>query len=99
MCSRASLEPCILFKLDLRRRSDHISGHVFMAKRRSARADKTKKAAAHGFEKWYKVEEAKMNRGTIPCKFEDSRLYEAMKRTPHMLLCFLLKVLQRLVVE
>ena len=70
-----------------------------MAKRRSARADKTKKAAAHGFEKWYKVEEAKMNRGTIPCKLEDSPLYEAMKRTPHMLLCFLLNVLQRLVAE
>ena len=70
-----------------------------MAKRRSARADKTKKAAAHGFEKWYKVEEAKMNRGTIPCKLEDSPLYEDMKRTPHMLLYFLLNVLQRLVAE
>ena len=68
-----------------------------MAKRRSARADKTKKAAAHGFEKWYKEEEGKMNRGTIPCKLEDSPLYEDMKRTPHMLLYFLLNVLQRLV--
>ena len=70
-----------------------------MAKRRSARADKTKKAAAHGFEKWHKVEEAKMSRGTIPCKLEDSPMYEAMKRTPHMVLCFLLNVLQRLVAE
>ena len=70
-----------------------------MAKRRSARADKTKKAAAHGFEKWYKEEEGKMIWGTIPCKLEDSPLYEAMQRTPHMVLCFLLNVLQRLLAE
>ena len=83
---RASLEPCILLKLAFRRRSGHISGHVFMTKRRSARADKTKKAAAHGFEKWYKAEEGKMVWGTIPSTLEDSPLYEAMQCTPHMVL-------------
>ena len=70
-----------------------------MAKRRSARADKTKKAAAHGFEKWYKEEEGKMIWGTNPCTLEDSPLYEAMQCTPHMVLCFLLNAVQRLVAE
>ena len=70
-----------------------------MTKRRSARADKTRKAAAHGFEKWYKAEEDKMIWGTIPCTLEDSPLYEAMQCTPHMVLCFLLNAVQRLVAE
>ena len=66
---------------------------------RAVRADKNKKAAAHRFKKWYKVEEANMNRGCIHCKFEDSQLYKDMNRTPHMLLYFLVNVLQRLVDE
>ena len=40
-----------------------------------------------------------MNRGCIHCNLEDSLLYADMKRTPHMLLYFLLNVLQRLVDE
>ena len=83
---RASHEPCILLKLASRRRSGHISGHVFMTKRRSAPAGTTQKAAAHGFEQWYKAEEGNMVSGTIPCTFEDSPLYEGMQCTPHMVL-------------
>ena len=99
MFSRASLKPRILFKLDFRRRSDHISGQVFIAMVRAVRADKTKRAGVHRFKTWYKEEEAKMNRGCIQCRFEDSPLYADMKRTPHMLLYFLVNVLQRLVDE
>ena len=97
--SRASVKPHDLCKLDLRRRSDHISGQVFIAMVRAVRAGKNKKAAAHRFKKWYKGEEANMNRGCIHCNLEDSPLYADMNRTPHMLLYFLLNVLQRLVEE
>ena len=99
MFRRASLKPRILFKLDLRRRSDHISGQVFIAMVRAVRADKTKRAGVHRFRTWYQGEEANMNRGYLHCKFEDSPLYADMNRTPHMLLYFLVNVLQRLVDE
>ena len=97
MFSRASLKPCILLKFVLRRRSDHISGQVFIAMVGAVHADKMKRAAEHRFKIWYKEGEANMNRGCIHCNLEDSPLYADMKRTPHMLLYFLLNVLQRLV--
>ena len=40
-----------------------------------------------------------MNKRCIQCRLQDSPLYADMKRTPHMLLYFLLNVLQRLVDE
>ena len=99
MFSRASLKPCILLKFVLRPRSDHISGQVFIAMVRPVRADKTKRAGVHRFKTWYKGKEANMNRGCIHCRLEDSPLYADMNRTPHMLLYFLVNVLQRLVDE
>ena len=66
---------------------------------RAVRADKTKRAGVHRFKTWYKGEEANMNRGCIHCRLEDSPLYADMNRTPHMLLYFLVNVLQRLVDE
>ena len=64
---------------------------------RAVRADKSKRAGVHGFNAWYKEEEAKMNRGCIQCRLEHSPLFEDRNRTPHMLLYFLVNVLQRLV--
>ena len=53
MFSRASLKPCILFKLLFRRRSDHSSGQVFIAMVGTVRPGKNIRAARHCFEKWY----------------------------------------------
>ena len=67
---------------------------------RAARADKTKRAGVHRFNAWYKEEEDKMNRGCIQCRLEQCKpLFEDRNRTPHMLLYFLVSVLQRLVDE
>ena len=97
MFSRASLKPCILFKFLFGRRSDHISGQVFIAMVGAVRPDKTKRAAAHRFKIWYKEGKASMNCGCFHCNVQDSPQYADMKRTPHKLLYFLLNVLQRLV--
>ena len=97
--SCASLKPCILFKFLLKRRSDHSSGQVFIAMVGAVRADKMKRAAEHRFKIWYKERKASMNGGCFHCNLQDSPLYADMKRTPHMLLYFLLNVLQRLVAE
>ena len=96
MFSRASIKPRDLFKLDLRRRSDHISGQLFIA---MVRADKNKRAAEHRFKKLYDGEESNMNRGGYHCNLKDSQLSEVRIRTPHMLLYFLVNVLQRLADE
>ena len=66
---------------------------------RAPRADKTKRAGLHRFNTWYEEEEGKMHKRCIQCRLQDSPLYADMKRTPHMLLYFLLNVLQRLVQE
>ena len=95
--SRASLKPCILFKLLLKRRSDHSSGPVFIAMVGAVRADKMKRAAEHRFKIWYKEGKANMNGGCIQCSVRESVLREQMKSTPHTLLLFLLNVLQCLV--
>ena len=96
MFGRASVKPHDLFKLDLKRRSDHISGQLFIA---MVRADKNKSAAEHRFQKWYDEEESNMNRGCHHCNLEAAPLSEVRIRTPHMLLYFLVNVLQRLVDE
>ena len=81
----------------LRRRSDHSSGQLFIAMVGAVRPDKTKRAAAHRFNKSYDEEKASRNGGCIQCNVHDSVVCADMKRTPHMLLYFLLNVLQRLV--
>ena len=70
--TRACLESCILFKLLLGRRSDHISGQVFIAMVGAVRAGKTKRAAAHRFKMWYKEGKASMNEGRFHCHLQDS---------------------------
>ena len=95
--SRASLKPCILFKLLLRRRSDHSSGQVFIAMVGAVRPGKNKRAAKHCFTNWYDEGKANMNGGCIQCSVRESELREQRKSTPHTLLLFLLNVLQCLV--
>ena len=95
--SRASLKPCILFKLFLKRRSDHSSGQVFIAMVGAVRPGKNRRAARHCFNKWYDEGKASRNGGCIQCNVRDSALHADMNRTPHMLLHFLLNALQRLV--
>ena len=63
----------------------------------AVRPGKNRRAAKHCFNKWYDEGKANRNGGCIQCNVQDSVLCAHMKRTPHMLLYFLLNVLQRLV--